>query len=302
MARSANKRSDFSLKSGPGNDWLPAVFRTKLRFNCQFFTAASATPWQAALYANSGKDCSAAHGTDSAAGFVELALLYQQQYVRASKIHVWANCEGKTTGLGLPAVGSQLVLWPSVGATAVTTIANASAQAGAKQLEFSTTESRQLSHSIDICSLVGRRKTEPSDGLASAVTTVPGNLVYWNMLWANSAAETNMETHVNVIIEYDIEFSRRYTVAMATLDRLKHALCMEQKERADSLQVVAARLLELKVAASADSKSQSPESKASVMDDDTHVVMPLTPAVRALLAGELSDNNRRAGAAPPIRK
>lgn len=226
---------------GPFNDYLPARFRTKMKYVASFTAATSASPAQVIFTANSVYDPGNSSDTHHAVGYTQLAALYSRFRVLASDIHVKADMEATSSGIGATQVGASIVVWPSTSSTVAGSYVNATAQTGARNVEFNGTTRATIGHRFSVQELLGMRLIEGSDDLSAVIGNQPSRKVYWNALWVSSVAQTGVNLNVTCTVTFDVEWSERYDLALPTMNKLQSLLDEDKELRQEQQRFVMLR-------------------------------------------------------------
>lgn len=187
-----------------------------------------------ALAQNSVYDCGQSTAATNAIGFAGYVLNYSKFYVLASRISIRASHGSNTTGIGSTACETEVCVYPSPAATAAASMSSALAQPGAKMLAFDVGGMKTITNHTSAPRLRGVTRqqyiSDPANwGTAAAA---PTNITHWNVATQSSAAQSNLEVHMTITIEYDVVFFQRIPLAISFEKKLLKLICERNAEDA----------------------------------------------------------------------
>jgi len=113
------------------------------------------------------------------------------------------------------------VLWPSAFNTTVNDINSALAQPWAKSVTFDLGGNKEMQQSITVAELAGYRSLGSQYNTEATVTSAPVFAGRWNIATLDSAAQTNLNTVIEIEVIYDVEFFGLVSPDLAANDDYK---------------------------------------------------------------------------------
>lgn len=266
MAEGASVMRSF----GPFNDYLPSIFRTRLRWSRHWTTTITTSTTSYAFSANDAHDPGQASTSTQPIGFPQLAVLYNRYRVYRSEIMV-RLCYGSTVANTAASGATTLVVLPSNGATSVATIEQALAMSGARFSQCVNAKPAVVNHAMSIGAFEGAQVAtmKGSDRFQAQVTASPTEAEYWQIYAAASVAEASDSWTFEAVIVYDIEFFDRIpnNIALESFVDTRKRIDHELKEAKHNF----ARLLD----------QQKGDDTVHVDSGDTKLSAPVAGPARA---------------------